>query len=152
MAKTGTFLVTAADDDSAVVRDVAGGQVHTLASNPGVEAGDVLEATVAPEPPLEVTWTVEAVSERRSIPVGRVGDAPGDAARAAAADLDPGEVATLEAEDAETHVIAVSPGDAADAAADVVADEAARAEAARLDAVRVEVRAGEDLVAVRYRR
>ena len=39
-AREGRFLVTHADEDSAVLKDVDRGQVHTLADNPGVEAGD----------------------------------------------------------------------------------------------------------------
>ncbi len=49
--KTGTFVVTHAEAESAVVRDVETAQVHTLASNPGLEVHDVLKATVAPDPP-----------------------------------------------------------------------------------------------------
>ena len=51
----GTFLVTHADADSAVLKDVESGQVHTLSSNPGVEEVDAVDGIVAPEPPLEVT-------------------------------------------------------------------------------------------------
>lgn len=53
--KSGTFLVTAADEGSAVLSDVADGQVHPLAANPGFEVDEVLEATLAPEGPLGVT-------------------------------------------------------------------------------------------------
>ena len=54
-AKQGTFLVTHADDESAVLKDVTDGQVHTLASNPGVETDDAIEGAVSPDPPLEVS-------------------------------------------------------------------------------------------------
>jgi len=48
--KTATFFVAEADDDSAILSDVSDAQVHTLSENPGVEAGEVLTATVAPDP------------------------------------------------------------------------------------------------------
>ena len=67
--KTSTFLVTHADDDSAVLKDVHNGQVHTLAENPGVDVGEAIEGTVAPEPPMEVTYELVDVADRRDIPV-----------------------------------------------------------------------------------
>lgn len=151
MTKRGTFLVTAADDDSAVLRDVGAGQVHALGRNPGVEAGDVLEATIAPEPPLDVTWTVEEIADRRSVAVERVDERPAERAREAARDLDSGEIATLESADGETHVIAVPADRSDDAADEVAADEGTREQAAALGAERVSVRAGDGLVSVRYR-
>ena len=151
MSKRGTFLVTAADEDSAVLRDVGAGQVHALASNPDVAEGDVLDATIAPEPPLEVTWTVEEISDRRSVAVERVAEAPTEAARAAARDLDTGEMETIETEAGETHVIAV-PADRVEAAADEVADDdGTRERAVSLGAEHVSVRAGDGFVSVRYR-
>ena len=57
-AREGRFLVTDADEASAVLKDVDRGQVHTLADNPGVEAGDVIEGAVEPEPPMEVTYAL----------------------------------------------------------------------------------------------
>lgn len=148
-AKRGTFLVTHASGDDAVLADVADGQVHTLSSNPGVEAGEVLAATVAADPPLEVTWSVTAVEERWRVAVDRAEERPSDRAHELAADADEGELATTEHEDGgELHVLAVpSPDDAAD---DVVADETTRRRAARLGASRVEVRTAEDFVSVRY--
>ncbi|MFB6121103.1 MAG: DUF5812 family protein [Halobacteriaceae archaeon] len=151
MSKRGTFLVTAADEDSAVLRDVAAGQVHALASNPDVEEGDVLDATIAPEPPLEVTWTVEDVTARRSVTVERVDERPDERAREAAADLDVGEIATLESHAGETHVIAVSPERTAAAADEVAADDGTQERAASLGAERVSVRAADGVVSVRYR-
>lgn len=150
MSKTGTFLVTAADETSAVLRDVDAGQVHALASNPDVAVGDVLDATIEPEPPLEVTWRVASVESRRAVAVSVAEEPPAESARAAATDLGPGEATTLDAPAGETHVLAVGEG-AADAAAEVAADDATRVHAARLGADRVTVRHGEGVVSVRYR-
>ena len=151
MSKRGTFLVTAADEGSAVLRDVDGGQVHTLASNPGVEEGDVLEATVAPEPPLEVTWTVTDVDARRSIRVERVADRPTGRAREAGRDLAPGDVVALDSDEGETHVIAVPVDRTDEAAAEVAGDEGTLERAAAIGAERVTVRAADGVVSVRYR-
>jgi hypothetical protein len=145
----GTFLVTHADADSAVLRDVHRGQVHAVSANPGVETGDVLDATIAPEPPMEVTWRVEEVADRRSVAVERLDNPPSERARSLSAD-DPGELVTADRDDGELHVLSVPAGDAADAARDVASDDATLVRAARLGASRVEIRAGDGVVSVRY--
>jgi hypothetical protein len=149
--KTGTFLVTNADGESAVLRDVESGQVHTLASNPGLSAGTVLEATVAPVRPLEVTWEVVDVADRRTIPVEESTETPTGQARELAADQSVGEVTRRErAGDGELHVLTVPAERTGDAVADVLDDEATRSRAARLGVARVEVRSAEGVVSVRY--
>ena len=144
----GTFLVTHADGGSAVLRDVAGGRVHTLSANPGVEERDVLDATLAPEPPTNVTWRVVEVHDRRRVAVERVDEEPS----ARAVELAPeeaGDLVTREREDGELHVLRVPDADAA--ASDVTGDEATVSRAARLGAERVEVRAADGVGSVRYR-
>lgn len=149
--KTGRFLVTHADDGAAVLSGVGDGQVHTLESNPGVDAGDVVEATLAPVPPMGVTWRVVEVEDRWRVPVERVALAPTKQVRDAAADARTGEVTRIErAGEGEIHVLPVPPERTDDAAADVVEDEATRRRAARLGARRVEVRADDGVVSVRY--
>ncbi|PGF15623.1 hypothetical protein CP556_05470 [Natrinema sp. CBA1119] len=151
--KTGTFVVTHAEDESAVVRDVDTAQVHTLASNPGLEVHDVLEATVAPEPPLDVAWEVIAVEDRRSIDLVDSDLEPTQHERELAADSEVGDLVQEErAGTGEIHVFCVPEGEVEPAAQDVLADEETIARAARLEAVRVEVRRSADdgVVSVRY--
>jgi len=151
--KEGTFLVTHADDDSAVLRDVADGQVHTLSANPGVEAGVVVDATVEPEPPMEVAWRVVELGERRTIPVERSEEPPTRQALDLAADRAVGEVAREErAGEGELHVLTVPADDTGAAVTDVIEDEETVARAARLGVARVEIRAAADegVVSVRY--
>jgi len=151
---TGTYLVTHADAESAVLRDVHTGRVHTLAEppEPTVEAGDVLEATLAPDSPAELVWRAVAVEDRRRIAIGRSPEPPTRQARKLAAATDPGEVTVRErAGEGELHVLRVSEGLADDAASDVLEDDSTLARAARMPAItRVEVRAAEDVVSVRY--
>ncbi|RQG91736.1 hypothetical protein EA462_06930 [Natrarchaeobius halalkaliphilus] len=150
--KTSTFVVTHAEDESAIVRDVETAQVHTLATNPGLEVHDVLEATVAPDPPLEVTWQVIAVENRRSIDLVDTDLEPTQHSKELAAGVDVGELVTEErAGTGAIHVVRV-PEDEVDAAAqDVLHDDETIARAARLEAVRVEVRRSADgVVSVRY--
>ncbi|GGK68459.1 DUF5812 family protein [Haloarcula sebkhae] len=147
----GTFLVTNADDASATLRNVADSQVLTLSDNPGVEAGEVVEGTVEPEPPMEVTYTVTEVAERRTVPVETADLAPTTQATEIAAEQATGELTTVErAGEGEIHVLTVPEDETAEAAADIVDDEATLSRAARLGVDRVEVRTAEGVVSVRY--
>ncbi|WP_121742143.1 DUF5812 family protein [Natronorubrum halophilum] len=151
--KTGTFVVTHAEDDSAVIRDAETAQVHTLASNPGLEVHDVLEATVAPDPPLEVTWQVVEVDDRRSIELVDTDLEPTQHSKAVAADAEVGELVQEErAGTGEIHIFRVPEDEVEAAARDVLDDEETIARAARLEAVRVEVRRSADdgVLSVRY--
>jgi len=149
-AVRGRFILTHADDASAVLQDVERGQVHTLAENPGLERHEVIDATLVPEPPMEVVWTVEEVDERWSITVERSPEAPTAQARELAAD-EVGELVTRErAGEGELHVITVPPEGTDEAAADVVEDGATLTRAARMGVTRVEVRAADGVVSVRY--
>jgi len=149
--KQGTFLVTHADEGSVTVRDVADSQVLTLSENPGIEAGTVIDATVEPEPPMEVTYTLVELAAERTIPVERVDLEPTVQAKDIAADQPVGELTTRErAGEGEIHILTV-PDDQTDAAAaDVLDDEATIARAGRLGVDRVEVRTADGVVSVRY--
>ncbi|MHC3439885.1 DUF5812 family protein [Natrialbaceae archaeon A-gly3] len=151
--KTCTFVVTHAERDSAVVRDVETAQVHTLSTNPGLETRDVLEATIAPDPPLEVTWNVIDVEERRDIEVVDSDLEPTGHEKELAAEAEVGDLVRKErAGTGEIHVLSVPADRIEEAAQDVIEDEETIARAARLEAVRVEVRQSPDdgVLSVRY--
>ena len=150
--KAGTFLVTAADDDSAVLADVDDGQVHTLAENPGVDVGEAIEGTVAPEPPLDVAWRLVDVAERWPISVEESAESPTTLERDVAAEQAVGELTRRErAGVGEIHVLTVSESETASAVADVLDDEEGlRSRAARLGVERVVVRSEPGVVSVRY--
>lgn len=149
--KTSTFLVTHAEDETAILSDVYDGQVHAVAESSTLAVDDVLDGTLAPEPPMETTWRLVDVEQRRTIPVERVDLEPTGQAIELAAEQAVGELTRRErAGDGEFHVITV-PGDGADEAADdVVADRQTLARAARLGVDRVEVRTAEGVLSVRY--
>lgn len=151
--KAGTFVVTSADADAAVFRDVTSGQVHTLDSNPDVSERDVVEATIEAEPPMEVVWSVAEIETRREIEILDSDLSPTRQAHEIAAEQSVGDVERVErAGTGEIHVISVPPEETPAAAADVVEDLATLERAARLDAVRVEVRSDVDegILNVRY--
>lgn len=149
--KTSTFLVTHAEGDSAVLKDVHDGQVHTLSANPGVEEADAVEATVAPDPPMNLTWSVVEVEERRALSTERSDEPPTAHERELAADQPVGEVERTErAGEGEIHVLTVPPEETDEAVADVLDDEGTLSRAARLGVSRVEVRSDDGIVCVRY--
>jgi len=148
--KEGTFYVTEAEESSAVLRDVTDGQVHTLADNPGVEAGALVEATLEPEPPMEVVWIAE-VDRTFTVEVARTEEPPTQRARETAAGQSVGEITRHErAGTGEVHVLTVPDGETESAVADVLEDEATVERAGRLGVERVEIRAEPGVVSVRY--
>lgn len=153
METESTFLVTHAEAETAVLQDTADGQVHTLAANPGVEAGDALEATIAPAGPMAVAWGVTDIDERRSLTTEHSEEPPTTQEREIAAAQDEGELTTRErAGTGELHVLTVPPERVEESVSDVLADEATLARAARLGVNRVETRsdAEDGVVSVRY--
>lgn len=150
--KESTFLVTHADDDSAVLKDVHGGQVHALRSNPGLEVGDAVEGTVAPDPPLDVGYRVVEVEERRALSIEESDEPPTARERELAAETPSGELAREpRAGVGEVHVLTPPEPETDAAVADVIDDrEATLARAARLGVNRVEIRSEPGVVSVRY--
>lgn len=148
----GTFLVTAADDSSAVLKNVESGQVHTLSSNPGVERNDVVEGTVSPDPPMNVSYQLVETASRRSLSVERSEEPPTALSEELAESQDVGEL-TREprAGDGEIHVVTV-PEEGTEAAVDDVLDdeEGLLSRAARLGVNRVEIRSSPGVLSVRY--
>ncbi|AGN01949.1 hypothetical protein L593_10020 [Salinarchaeum sp. Harcht-Bsk1] len=146
----GTFLVTEADPESAILRNVEDGQLHTLSTNPDLDAGEVVEATLTAEPPMEVTWTAE-IDDRRTIECEVVDLEPTTRSAEAAASLAEGELERFErAGEGEVHVLTVGADGVETAVDDVLDDEATIERAARLGAVRVEIRTGDEFLSVRY--
>ncbi|MDL5362422.1 DUF5812 family protein [Halalkalicoccus sp. NIPERK01] len=147
----GTFLVTHADDAAAILRDVETGQVHTLASNPGLEEGEAIEGELAPEPPVEATWELREIDGRRTLSVEESEEPPTSQEREIAAAQGMGEVTRRErAGIGEIHVLTVPPERTDEAVAEIRADEETLARAARYGVERVEIRAEEGIVSVRY--
>ncbi len=150
--KTGSFLVTHADETSAVLRNVADGEVHTLGSNPGVDPDDVVEGTVASQPPMEVTWELVELESRRRIPIEQSREPPTSHEQEIAADQPVGEITrTDRAGDGQLHVLTVPEDGTEQAVEDVLSDrEMTLSRAARIGVSRVEIRSTPGIVSVRY--
>ncbi|MFB6148794.1 MAG: DUF5812 family protein [Halobacteriales archaeon] len=153
--KEGTFLVTSVDPDSAVLSAVDDGQVHPLGSNPGLSEDEVIDGVLVADPPLEVTWSIVEIDDRRQLEIHTPDEPPGERTVELVADKAVGELVTRPLEESaagELHALAVAPDQTESAVADVVADDATRIRAARLEATRVEVRGANGVIGVRYLR
>jgi hypothetical protein len=148
--KAGTFYVRAADEATAELADVEDGQVFVLSSNPGLDPGDVVEGTVAADPPLRVSWSLVAVDTRYRVTVEALDEAPPAEARTLAESLSVGELARAELPEGERHVLKVPTEETAAAIDDLVEEATTRRRAARIGARRAEVRGQNGVVAVRY--
>lgn len=148
----GTFLVTAADEDSAVLKNVDTGQVHTLSSNPGVERHDAVTGVVAPDPPMNVSYQLVDIDSRWGLTIELSDEAPTADSRDIAESQPVGELTRKErAGTGEIHVITVPEAETDQAATDVADDaENTLSRAARLGVNRVEIRTDPGVVVVRY--
>lgn len=145
----GTFVVTHTDEQVALLRDVETAQVHSVTEHPELEPGEVITGSLVAGS-LGTTWTVDAIEERRSVSVERTDLEPTAASRETAAEMETGELRRIErAGEGEVHVIGTDSPE--QAAAEVASDPETVARAARLDAVRVEIRVEpEGFLTVRY--
>ena len=148
----GTFLVTAAEDDSAVLRNVETGQVHTLSSNPGVDRGDVVQGTVAPAPPMNVSYRLVRTHSPPTAPAERSLSSPHPPPAPPLALPCVGDLSREpRAGTGEIHVLTVPEDGTDDAVADLLDDaDRLRSRAARLGVDRVEIRSEPGVVSVRY--
>lgn len=149
--RDGRFVVTHADGDLAVLKDVDRGQVHTLGENPGVEPNEVIEGRVEPEPPMEVTYRLAAIDDRRQLVVEESPEPPTEQERTIAAEQATGEITERDrAGSGELHVLTVPEGETTAAVEDILDDEATLVRAARFGVDRVEIRSEPGVVSVRY--
>ena len=150
--KESTFLVTHVEADSAVIKDVNDGQVHTLSSNPDLSVDDAIEATVAPDPPMNVTYQAVEVTDRWELSIERSEEPPTVQERDLAADQPVGElVREQRAGVGEIHVLTTPEETTESTVTEVIEDrERTLSRAARLGVNRVEVRSEPGVVSVRY--
>ncbi|QSG08434.1 DUF5812 family protein [Halapricum desulfuricans] len=149
----GTFLVSESDAETAILTDVATSQVHTLGEQPDppLEAGEVVVGTLTAQPPTTAVYAVESIEQRWTIPVEYSDESPTKQERDIAADQSVGELTRQpRAGEGELHVLTVPDDGTEQAAEDVCEDPQTVARAARLGVDRVEVRAADGVLSVRY--
>jgi hypothetical protein len=117
-----------------------------------VEVDDAIDGEVSPDPPMEVSWQLTEIEERRPLSIEESEEPPTQQERQLAADQPVGEL-TREprAGIGEIHVLTVPEDGTGEAVADVVDDrEGTLSRAARLGVNRVEVRSEPGVVSIRY--
>lgn len=152
---TGTFYVKYAQERSVTLHDVHTAKICTLVENPGFERHEIVEATLAAQPPMGVSYLVEELDAHYAIPVEVSAESPTEqVVEVATNELDIGDAIAIEREGkGEIHVVRVEPDETATAAGELVDDEMTYKNAARYDGVeRVEVRTDDDrgVVSIRY--
>ncbi|MFW6018822.1 MAG: DUF5812 family protein [Halapricum sp.] len=149
----GTFLVSESDAETAILTDVVTSQVQTLREQPDppLEPGEVVTGTLVAQPPTTAVYTLESIDDRRTIPVEYSDESPTKQERDIATDQPVGELTRQpRAGEGELHVLTVPADRTEQAAEDVLEDPQTVARAARLGVDRVEVRAAEGVLSVRY--
>ncbi|GEM_PF-108666 len=152
---TGTFYVKYAQELSVTLHEVDTAQICTLVENPGFERHDIVEATLAAQPPMGVSYLVDELDAHYSIPVETSPESTTtQVSDIAAGELDIGDAIAIEREGkGEIHILRVEPGQTAQVAEELHDDEMTYKNAARYDHVeRVEIRTDDDrgVVSIRY--
>jgi len=149
---TGTFYVKFATDSSVTLHEVDTGQIVTLIENPGFENHEIVEASLVAQPPMEVSYLVEELEDRYTVPVETSPEPPTRQVQEIAAEMDEMEAAAIDREgEGEIHILRVDPDNVERTADELHEDEMTYKNAARYGVNRVEVRTDESgIVSVRY--
>jgi len=150
---TSRFYVKHTEDVAVTLHEVGTEGIYTLVENPGFDVHEILDATIVENPPLGVSYLLEEIHERETIPVEYSDQPPTRQVQQLVTEMDRGQAAAIEREgEGEIHILHVDPEDTADTAEYVDDDETTYKNAARYGVDRVEVRIDEEqgIVSIRY--
>jgi hypothetical protein len=151
--ESGVFYVKHAEDAAATLHEVDTSQIYTVLQHPEFERHEIVEATLVAVPPMEVSYTLDEVHSRRTVPVETSPEQPTTQVRDIAADMEEGQAVAIEREgEGEIHILRVNPEWTDRTVDELSDDEMTYKNAARYDIERVEIRTDEDdgIVAIRY--
>ena len=151
--ESGTFYVKYAEESAVTLHEVHSGQIFTLIENPGVEAHDIIEASLVAQPPMQVSYLIDELVDHYSVPVETSSEPPTQHVQDIAMDLDFGESVAIDRKgEGEIHILRIEPDDVGQVASELTTDELTYKNAARYDVGRVEIRAEYDdgVVSIRY--
>jgi hypothetical protein len=149
----GLFYVKYAEGVSATLHEVNTGQIYTLIENPDFEQHEIVEASLIAQPPMEVSYTINDIESRRTVPVETSPESPTTQVTNIAGDMEPGQAVAIDREgEGEIHILRVESDQVAQTADELPDDEMAYKNAARYGMDRVEIRTDEEagVVAIRY--
>jgi hypothetical protein len=147
-----TFLVTATDASSTVLRDVESGQVYSLEDAVDADRLSIIDGTVESKPPLHVVYELTEITATRTVDIETSIEPPTANTKQIAANQGAGEITRKPRAGAgEIHIITVPEKNSTEAVADILDDKVTLCErAARLEGNRIEIRSAPGVVAVRY--
>jgi len=148
---SGTFYVKHVEEIAATLHEVDTGQICTLIENPDFERHEIVEASLVAQPPMEVSYLIEDIESRRTIPVEASSESPTRQVQQVGPDIDVGDAVAIEREgEGEIHILRVEDADRT--VEELLDDEMTYKNAARYGVERVEIRsdADEGIVSVRY--
>jgi len=151
--ESGVFYVKYAEDAAATLHEVDSSQIYTVLQHPEFERHEIVEATLIAVPPMEVSYTIDELHSRRTVPVETSPERPTKQARDIAADMEEGQAAAIDREgEGEIHILRINPDWTERTVDELFEDETTYKNAARYGIDRVEIRADEEegVVAVRY--
>lgn len=150
---TGTFYVKHVEETATTLHEIHTSQVYVVIENPGLEPGEIIEASLIAQPPMEVSYRFNEITSRRTIPVELSDLEPTRKVRDIAGRMDVGEAVAIEREgEGEIHILTVESNQAGERAEEVSEDETTYKNAGRYEVDRVEIRTGEaeGIVSIRY--
>ncbi|MEF8813880.1 MAG: DUF5812 family protein [Halovenus sp.] len=151
--ESGVFYVKYAEDAAATLHEVDTSQIYTVLQHPDFERHEIVEATLIAVPPMEVSYTLDELHSRRTVPVETSPEQPTTQVRDIAAEMEEGQAAAIDREgEGEIHILRVNPEWTERTVDELSDDEMTYKNAARYGMERVEIRADEDdgIVAIRY--
>lgn len=150
---TGRFYVKHTEEIAVTLHEIGTEQIYTLVENPGLETHQILDATIAENPPLGVSYVVEEIHSQETLPVEYSDEPPTRQVQRLVTDMEHDQAVAIEREgEGEIHILHVAPDDVAATAEYVDDDERTYKNAARFGVERVEVRTDEEqgIVSIRY--
>ena len=150
---TSRFYVKHTEEVAVTLHEIGTEQIYTLVENPGLETHQILDATIAENPPLGVSYVVEEIHSQETIPVEYSDEPPTRQVQGLVTDMEHDQAVAIEREgEGEIHILHVAPDDVAETAEYVDDDERTYKNAAHFGVERVEVRTHEEqgIVSIRY--
>jgi hypothetical protein len=150
---TGRFYVKHTEDVAVTLHEIDSEQIVTLIENPDLETHQIIDATLAENPPLGVSYIVEEIHSQETIPVEDSEEPPTRQVERIASDMEINQAVAIEREgEGEIHVLRVEPDNVTETAEGIEEDETTYKNAARYGIDRVEVRTddADGIVSIRY--
>lgn len=151
--ETGTFYVKHVEESAVTLHEIETTQVFTLVESRDFERHEIIEASLIAQPPMQVSYLIDELTDRRKIHVEYSTEPPTKNAMRVAEELDEGDAIAIEREgEGEIHVLTVPPEAVEQTVEELPEDEMTYKNAARYDVGRVEIRSDEEegIVSIRY--